>query len=221
MPTYAFNDAERYAVYAVHGEKCYMCGNPIDLLTMEVDHVIPEWLVDHQERLLTILKGYGLPDNFELNSFANWMPACPRCSNRKRGRVYRPTLRIQVELEIAAEKAPEAAKLAAATAAHPAVTKALNTLKRACAEGSFTDQVREDVQPLVEFHAQVREPEMAGKPMLLSPTFGVVSEKDGITVFRSTAGPSGPHNEGMRCGRCGNPYFNGIRCVMCGSVLDE
>ena len=61
-----FSDAERYAVNTVHGEKFYMCCEPINLFTMEVDHIIPETLLDDSERLATILMDYGFPGDFDL-----------------------------------------------------------------------------------------------------------------------------------------------------------
>src|SRR5688572_29425581 len=106
-----FNDEERYAVYTVHGEKCYMCGEPIDLLSMEVDHIIPEKCLDDPDGLAAILAGYGLPPDFDINSFANWLPSCKRCNNRKRDAVFNPTPMVQVELQRAADKAVEAAAL--------------------------------------------------------------------------------------------------------------
>ena len=41
LSKYSFGAEERYAVYTVHGERCYLCGKPIDFASMEVDHVIP------------------------------------------------------------------------------------------------------------------------------------------------------------------------------------
>src|SRR5918995_1103233 len=101
MPKRQFSVEERYAIYTVHNEKCYMCSEPVDLLTMEVDHILPEYLIDQQAQLATVLRDYGLPATFDLQSFSNWMPSCRPCNNRKRSRVFKPTPRIQIELQIA------------------------------------------------------------------------------------------------------------------------
>jgi hypothetical protein len=45
LSVYNFSPAERYAVWTAHGEKCYICTRPIDLKTMEVDHLVPESLI--------------------------------------------------------------------------------------------------------------------------------------------------------------------------------
>ncbi len=45
MNKYRFSAEERYAVYAVHNEKCYACSIAVDLKSMQVDHIIPESLL--------------------------------------------------------------------------------------------------------------------------------------------------------------------------------
>jgi hypothetical protein len=189
VSTYAFNDVERYAVYIVHGEKCYICREPIDLLTMEVDHVIPEWLLSQRVQLQGILNGYGLPENFDLNSYPNWMPSWRNCNSRKRGRVFNPTPRIQIELQMAAEKAPRAAALAADTVAKQTVTKAMNTIKRAHKDGTLTSEMLAELGPIVDLHLRTREPEMVREIFRLTPVVGA------RTTFVHSI-PIGPEVEG-------------------------
>lgn len=76
-----FTPAERYAVYTTHGEKCYLCTRPVDLASMQVDHIIPESLLDEPDRLAEVLDKFRLPREFDLNSYANWMPSCSQCNN--------------------------------------------------------------------------------------------------------------------------------------------
>lgn len=71
-----FSDAERYAIYTAHKEKCYMCTKPVDLYSMQVDHVIPETLADDLEELAKTIQSLGLPENFDIQSFENWLPSC-------------------------------------------------------------------------------------------------------------------------------------------------
>jgi len=44
MAKYSFNSVERFTVYITYGEKCYICAAPVDLQSMQVDHIIPESL---------------------------------------------------------------------------------------------------------------------------------------------------------------------------------
>ena len=78
-----FTPFERLAVFVTHDEKCYLCNRPLDLLTMEVDHVIPESLQDNPKRLVEVVRLLGRPGDFDVNSYANWLPACRSCNGRK------------------------------------------------------------------------------------------------------------------------------------------
>lgn len=170
-----FSDHERYAVYTVHNEKCYMCGEPIDLLSMEVDHIIPETLLEEPTKLTTILGTYGLPADFNLQSFANWLPACGPCNNRKRSRVFNPTPRIQLELQIAASKASQAEEFAESRVNAQTVSKAWNTIKRAATAGNLGETIQAAIREFVSFHTPKRQLETAGQPIQLTPGIHVIS----------------------------------------------
>jgi 5-methylcytosine-specific restriction endonuclease McrA len=221
-----FSDEERYAVYTVHGEKCYMCGEPIDLLTMEVDHIIPEALLDEPATLGPILDGFGLPADFNLQSYANWLPACGPCNNRKRNRVFKLTPRIQIELQIAEEKAAKTAALAASRVSAQAASRAWNTIKRAHAAGDLSDTIQAAITEFAGFHAPHREADVAENPMQLTPLIQVLSEKDGIRLVKGPygvgGGPIGPNiHSSFHCPTCGSVAWNGARCVVCGELSDE
>ena len=84
MAIYKFTAAQRWAVFTVHHGRCWLCGDPVDLQSMQVDHIVPESLVKSPAKLAKVKKQFGLPASFDLNSFANWMPAHSSCNNRKR-----------------------------------------------------------------------------------------------------------------------------------------
>jgi hypothetical protein len=79
-----------------------------------------------------------------------------------------------MELQIAAEKAGVSQSLAAEIVHRQTLTKALNTIFRAAADGTLTDSDWEAIRPLALFHAQQRAGEVAGQPIQLTP---------GLTVF--------------------------------------
>ena len=174
-----------------------MCCEPINLFTMEVDHIIPETLLDDSERLATILIDYGLPGDFDLQSFSNWLPAYGQCNNRKRSRAFKATTRIQVELQIAEEKAPQAAALAASRVNAQSGARAWNTIKPAAAMGEQGNTIMEAIREFAAFHAPMRVPEGATEPMNLTPFIQIISEKDGIRLVKGPygvgGGPVGPH----------------------------
>jgi hypothetical protein len=75
---------------------------------MEIDHVLPEKLKASESALKTVLTDFGLPSDFELNSFENWLPAHRRCNALKGENILRRTPLIQMWIDRAREKAQAA-----------------------------------------------------------------------------------------------------------------
>jgi len=173
MSRYKFSPAERFAVYETHGEKCYLCGKPIDLKTFEVDHIIPEKLLDDSSRLKEVCDALGRPADFSVNSYANWMPACRPCNGKKQAAVFEPTPIIQVILQTAATRSERAASLAQKTVKKAEIAKALNLLERANEFGELDDIVKAALLPLVDFQLSERAADLADEPIRLSPSFVV------------------------------------------------
>ena len=98
---------------------------------MHVDHVIPEALLDDPKTLTKVLKELGRKDDFCLNSYENWMPACAPCNLSKSKTVFDPTPRIQLVLQRAAEKADLARSTATEVVTERKLSLALNTIMRA------------------------------------------------------------------------------------------
>lgn len=199
-----FSAVERYAVYTVHGERCYLCGKPIDLQTMQVDHVIPE-AIEGTPALVEICVELGLSTTFELQSYENWLPSCGPCNNLKRDTLFKPSPLVQLLLQRAAQKAPKALALEAKAVTQKAVAKAINTLQQAITAGAVDSKViMMDLTNFLLFHNANRAPERVGKPVLIGPGLELLSEQGGIRVVR------GPY--GVR---------SGARCVMCGQMDDD
>jgi hypothetical protein len=173
MSRFTFNATQRYAVWVVHGEKCYLCTRPVDLKSMEVDHIIPEHLLDDSLHLAEVLSILGRPTGFSLNSFANWMPSCQSCNAKKLGELFEPTPLVQLILQRAAEKSTKAEALAEQAIGNRKIAKALNVLQRADERGELDDAIRLALQPLVSFLQPQRTPEMATEPIRLTATYSV------------------------------------------------
>ncbi|MDD2660786.1 MAG: HNH endonuclease signature motif containing protein [Methylococcales bacterium] len=224
MSTYKFSPAERAAIYSIHGEKCYLCGMPINLKTMEVDHIIPESLVEKPKELQSALNAFSLLQDFDLNSFANWLPACRSCNGTKSDLVFEPTPIIQVYLQRTIAKAPAAKELAAEIVSQRKIANALNVLERAQDDGKLDAEI---IQTLGEFISQHRQPEIEGKPILLTPLYEILSEQNGVQIVRGPYGvggrPATAHPDAsFSCPNCGSiAAWNGARCVICGEMSDE
>jgi hypothetical protein len=176
MTKHRFTAAERYAVFTAHGEKCYLCHKPITMRTMEVDHIVPETLLDDPPRRAAVLAALGRQSEFEINSFANWMPACGPCNNEKRDAVFEPTPIVQIQLQHAAEKAAEAQQLVDQVVSERKLSNAVNVIAQANESGVLAAWVVEAIRPLVVFHIVHRDPDMAAEPIRITRDFAVVLE---------------------------------------------
>lgn len=79
-----FTTAESAAVWLAYEGICTLCETPIvDLRSNTVDHVLPENLQNKPREFEAIKKLYGLPDDFDLNDFPDWVAAQPKCNSRK------------------------------------------------------------------------------------------------------------------------------------------
>jgi 5-methylcytosine-specific restriction endonuclease McrA len=92
MSNYKFKREERFAVFTIHGQSCYVCGDPLTMKTVEVDHVVPERLANDPNEFAEARSTLGLDPDFNLNSYENWLPACRLCNGRKGSRVWSPSL---------------------------------------------------------------------------------------------------------------------------------
>ena len=132
MPKYAFTPAERWAVFTAHGTshgtRCWLCGEPVDFATMEVDHVLPEQLALHPQQLKAVLAVFGLPENFDINSFENWLPAHHHCNLQKRQHVFRPTPLIQLWLDRARQKSVLAKAVVIKSRSNKEISNAIGVL---------------------------------------------------------------------------------------------
>ena len=85
---YRFSKIERFIIWKTHDQACYWCGEPISLKTSSIDHIIPE---DVEHDINKIKTDYGLPPNFTINDFCNWVPAHNNCNSRKGFELFKPS----------------------------------------------------------------------------------------------------------------------------------
>ncbi len=107
-----FTASERYGVWEAHGHRCVWCREPVIFKYVELDHVLPESLLEDMKKLQTIKTHYGLGNDFEIDDWKNWVPLCRPCNNRKSKKVFEPVPAILEILTTAAKNAPRAAKIA-------------------------------------------------------------------------------------------------------------
>ncbi|MCW7475563.1 hypothetical protein CH369_18195 [Leptospira levettii] len=94
-----FSYPERFAVWKHHGEKCYLCEEPIRLIDSTCDHVLPEHLIEKPSELKKILKLLNLKPDFKINDYNNWMPSHLKCNQKKGKAPFRVTPLIQTIID--------------------------------------------------------------------------------------------------------------------------
>jgi hypothetical protein len=78
-----FSYPERYAVWHCNGQRCWWCKQPLRLVEVTIDHVVPESLLYDEEKRQAVLTEYGLPRDFKINGYENWLPCHNHCNQRK------------------------------------------------------------------------------------------------------------------------------------------
>ncbi|WP_292142506.1 hypothetical protein [Mesorhizobium sp.] len=96
-----------------------------------MDHIIPESLLDDSGRLQYIFREYGLPIDFSINSYANWLPAYRHCNREKENSVFDPVAAILAPLNRARKKFAKCGSLERKCLNDKEVSKILNAVERA------------------------------------------------------------------------------------------
>lgn len=243
LPKYSFSVHERWAIFSVYGQHCYLCRCPIDFRSMEVDHILPEKLLDCPSELQTLLKSFGLPSNFNLNSYGNWLPACRPCNQKKSSTPFEPTPLIQLELQRAKKLASKASAVEDEGVTNKKLSNAFAVIERA-AESKHLKP--DEVAPLLASYLKanpdleklVRDELLTTKlafdlgpseplaELRISSANTAVIASTGIKIIHGRHGQgfaprdSNP-DASFYCGHCGSlGPWNGARCMSCGYLDD-
>lgn len=209
-----------------HGEICWLCRRALGFGEMEVEHIVPVDLEDQPYELQELVRSLGLPHDFEIESFENWRPSHRYCNRKKSGIPYdAPVVGIEItSKKTQSEKARKiASKIKSDNQLDKHIAAILSALEAEKAKPEKLKLLTEALESYSAFHDEQRDDGAKGEPIDLG--FGIlvsdgqlraVSQPYGVGL-----GPSGPNIPNhMRCGSCGNPYFNGARCTMCGDTGD-
>lgn len=196
--------------------------------TVEIDHIIPERLITRPDELSAVLQDLGRPPDFDLNSYANWLPCCRPCNGSKSKMVWQPSPLIQRLLQRAESRAPRAQRLAEGLLSERRIYEALSTLESLSETRPLSEEEKARLRPLIEVQSQVRSEARSGEPIRVTPTYEVslfetVAIKEGLTVVTTRFGVGSGFSErtaDVLCPQCGGAYFNGARCLLCGSLDD-
>ena len=158
MPGRDVPRVKKFALLEVHGRKCVYCDEPLLCRDMTVDHVLPVRLLDHRNELQIVLGNLGLPDDFELNNYDNWLPACASC-NQKKGAAVLVSAATHLLLHAAKKAAGKARKLEAALVRRTKGDKVVAMLEVALEQGSVSpDKVLALLRAYHETHVSPQGP---------------------------------------------------------------
>ncbi|MGO4572892.1 DUF4258 domain-containing protein [Microvirga sp. 2TAF3] len=90
MSKQKFDAAFKSALWEVHGKRCIHCREPKFFKEIEVDHLVPERLLDHPDEFAQVRLAYGLPNDFDIKGRENLAPSCDGCNETKRAGILPP-----------------------------------------------------------------------------------------------------------------------------------
>lgn len=83
MSRQQFDDLFKAALWETYEKRCFWQNEPIEFFELEIDHVIPESLLDKPDKLKELLQGACLPDTFNILGPENLVPSCSKCNGKK------------------------------------------------------------------------------------------------------------------------------------------
>ena len=213
-------------MWTVHGERCWLCRQPMNYAEMHIDHIIPESLENSKE-LKEVLDEFGLPSNFSLNGWGNWMPAHGPCNVDKKEHVFEPAPIVLKQIDVALRKSNEAQKIHDKFLTDRKLETAFAQVMQAFEDGGLSEsQLMELAKAAAREHAPNRAPEMRDQPVMLAPGLTVLSEDDHRYILQGPSGMTGFRPKGdnlhytWHCPNCGITGWNGTRCIRCGWLID-
>jgi hypothetical protein len=100
-----FSIAERVAIWRAWDKKCVYTGEPIAFRDLEIDHIIPEEMLHRPDEIQALRRRLNLANDFDLNSFANWVPTLHHANRQKAARQFTDAA-VLYYLELARAKYP-------------------------------------------------------------------------------------------------------------------
>jgi 5-methylcytosine-specific restriction endonuclease McrA len=168
-----FTREERFTVFVTYDECCYLCNEPLSVRSTEIDHVIPEHLLEKPVRLSKVLEQLGLASDFNIQDFGNWMPICGPCNKKKLGRVFKPSLLFQNAIEVCQERADKARTTLKNLSTSRRTLKALESIHFVPTEKLAADKYARDLIEITQAVLSYRASEFANNVVMLTPTINM------------------------------------------------
>ena len=154
-----FSYSERYAVWYTNEQRCWWCKEPLRLVEVTVDHVLPESLLDDRDKRETILVEYGLPKDFNINGHENWLPCHHHCNQSKGSRPPSFVPGIKVIFDSLQRTAGKAARIASEVSSNVTKDRVFKTVFTALERQAISIRDLGDL-----YEAFLYDPQKAGVP---------------------------------------------------------
>lgn len=221
MSDYKFSAAEKFGVWDAHEGRCFWCETPLEFPQTTIDHVLPESLEKDPARLATVLKDFGLAEDFKVNDFLNWVPAHSNCNSKKSATVFRVSPAMVAALEYVSRRAAKAKATCERVKKNRKKGKILAQLEDARTEGLVT---KEDIESL--FANLSPEPVARPTTLRVSSHWTVVKQEghiayvtNGLVGGYTTTDPN--PDPSFICPFCNSPGpWNGVVCLTCHRISD-
>jgi hypothetical protein len=151
--------AERYAVWHCNDQRCWLCQEPLRLAEATVDHVLPESLLDDDIARQKILTDYGLPTDFNINGYENWLPCHNHCNQSKSNKAPAFVPGNKMIFDRLKQRAHEGERMARSVSSNVAKDKVFKTIFAALETQTISMR---DLDELL--HAFIDDPAKAGVP---------------------------------------------------------
>jgi hypothetical protein len=223
MPKHKFSAPERFGVWQAFDGQCFWCGKPVAYIDVTIDHVVPESLEDKLESLAEIRATYALGEDFQVNSFQNWVPCHGNCNSSKGARLYGPSPAMVAILEMVSRRAESAGTIARRATDDWNKGRILGKLESAIEAKLIT---RDEVMALLGDVEQAPMYVGTEAALELAPGWTVVRSINGITTVtdgrRAGVTPVGPNpHYSWECPSCGSyGPWNGVICMSCNRKSD-
>jgi hypothetical protein len=109
MRHYSSRFSTRYALWRAYDMKCFYCGQPVDFMNMNVDHILPNFLSDDSKLLKNILRDYEIAENFpdfSIDGLSNLVPSHGASCNLRKSDIIFPKRATLFYLTLVHEKLP-------------------------------------------------------------------------------------------------------------------
>ena len=83
-----FDNIIRSALWNSYNNICFYCNKPLEWDDLNIDHIVPEHLMENIQKFEKVIFEYDLNRDFNINALYNLVPSHSKCNFRKSGELF-------------------------------------------------------------------------------------------------------------------------------------